>query len=29
MILSRYGWIFAGRFSALDPQETIAVQRSA
>ena len=26
-IVSRYGWIFAGRFSALDPEETIAAQR--
>jgi formate-dependent nitrite reductase membrane component NrfD len=26
-ILSRYGWIFAGRFSALDTQETIESQR--
>jgi hypothetical protein len=25
-VLSRYGWIFAGRASALDPQETIAAQ---
>ena len=27
-ILSRYGWVFAGRFSAGDPEETIAAQRS-
>jgi Polysulphide reductase, NrfD len=26
-IVSRYGWIFAGRFSALDPSETIHAQR--
>jgi len=26
-VCSRYGWIFAGRFSARDPQETIAGQR--
>jgi len=26
-IASRYGWIFAGRFSALDPSETIHAQR--
>jgi Polysulphide reductase, NrfD len=28
-IISRYGWIFAGRFSAMDPEETIAAQRIA
>jgi formate-dependent nitrite reductase membrane component NrfD len=27
-MLSRYGWVFAGRFSASDPEETIAAQRS-
>ncbi len=27
-VLSRYGWLFAGRFSALDPAETIATQRA-
>ena len=27
-MLSRYGWVFAGRFSAGDPEETIAAQRS-
>jgi hypothetical protein len=26
-VLSRYGWVFAGRFSANDPEETIAAQR--
>jgi hypothetical protein len=26
-VLSRYGWVFAGRFSAGDPEETIAAQR--
>jgi hypothetical protein len=26
-VLSRYGWVFAGRFSASDPEETIAAQR--
>ena len=26
-VTSRYGWIFAGRFSARDPEETIASQR--
>jgi hypothetical protein len=26
-VLSRYGWVFAGRFSASDPEETIATQR--
>jgi hypothetical protein len=26
-IASRYGWIYAGRFSALDPSETIHAQR--
>ena len=28
-VLSRYGWVFAGRFSAGDPQETIAAQRAS
>ena len=26
-VLSRYGWVFAGRASARDPEETIATQR--
>ena len=26
-VTSRYGWIFAGRFSARDPEETVASQR--
>jgi len=26
-VTSRYGWVFAGRFSANDPEETIATQR--
>src|SRR5262245_61952922 len=26
-VLSRYGWVLAGRFSASDPEETIAMQR--
>jgi hypothetical protein len=28
-ILSRYGWLAAGRFSARDPQETFASQQSS
>ena len=27
-VSSRYGWVFAGRFSARDPEETIAAQTS-
>jgi formate-dependent nitrite reductase membrane component NrfD len=27
-VCSRYGWIFAGRFSARDPEEVIATQKS-
>jgi polysulfide reductase-like protein len=28
-VLSRYGWLFAGRISAHDPQETVATQHRA
>jgi hypothetical protein len=28
-ILSRYGWLAAGRFSARDPEETFAAQQSS
>ena len=27
-VSSRYGWVFAGRFSARDPEETIATQNA-
>ncbi len=27
-VLSRYGWLLAGRFSALDPEEALATQRA-